>query len=89
MPALEGFVRAFEDSAVKVAGLARGLSGEVDLKELRQACGEAAQALREGCPRSEGARLMLRRLLEDFGALAGSIGWALHPRLGARPGAPT
>ena len=70
---LEGFARAFEDSAGKVAALARGRSGEVEIQGLRKACGEAAEALRATCPRSEGARLMLRHLLEDFGALIRSI----------------
>ena len=74
MLALDGFARAFEDSAGKVAALARGRSAqEVEIKELRKTCGEAAEVLRESCPGSEGARLMLRRFLEDFGALIHSI----------------
>jgi len=79
VPALEAFIGAFEDSATQVAALARGRSGEVDIQELRKTCSAAAQALREACPNSEGARLMLRRLLEDFGALIRSIERALHP----------
>jgi len=72
--ALEGFAQAFEDAAGKVAALARGRSSEeVEIQELRKACGEAAEVLRESCPRSEGARLMLRRFVEDFGALIHSI----------------
>ena len=72
--ALEGFARAFEDSASKVAALARGRSsGEVEIQELLEACGQAAEVLRESWPRSEGARLMLRRFLEDFAALIRSI----------------
>jgi uncharacterized membrane protein YccC len=77
--ALETFIVAFEDAATKVAALARGRSGDVDIQELRKACGAAAQALRDARPNSEGARLMLRRLLEDFGALIWSIERALHP----------
>jgi uncharacterized membrane protein YccC len=71
---LEGFARAFENSAGKVAALARGRSsGEVEIQELRKTCAEAAEVLRETYPGSEGARLMLRRFLEDFGALIRSI----------------
>jgi hypothetical protein len=71
---LGGLARAFEDSAGKVAALARGRSlEEVEIEGLRNACGKAAEALRESCPGSEGARLMLRRFLEDFGALIRSI----------------
>ena len=89
MPALEDFVRLFGESATKVAELARGRSLEVDVQQLRQACGAAAGALREACPRSEGARLMLRRLLEDFGSLIWSIEHALHPEaLRSRAGPP-
>jgi len=84
--ALESFSRAFEDSASRVAALARGRSSaEVEIQELRQACGAAAEVLRESCPRSEGARLMLRRFLEDFSALIRSIERAqpLRPLCGA------
>src|SRR5262249_52423726 len=42
IPALEAFIVAFEDSATKVAALARGGSGDVDIQELRKACGGAA-----------------------------------------------
>jgi uncharacterized membrane protein YccC len=72
--ALESFAQAFADSASRVAALARGRSsGEVEIQELRKACGEACEVLRETFPRSEGARLMLRRFLEDLGALICSL----------------
>jgi Fusaric acid resistance protein family len=77
MTALESFVGSFDDSVTKVAALARGRSGEVDMRELRRACREASQALRDGHSDSEGARLMLRRLIEDLGGLNCSIGRAL------------
>jgi len=86
IPALEAFILAFEDSATKVAALARGRSGDVDIQELRKACGGAAQALREARSNSEGARLMLRRLLEDFGALIHSIERALYPETATAAG---
>jgi uncharacterized membrane protein YccC len=75
LPALESFARAFEDSASEAAAFARGRSGEVQIQALREACVEAAEVLRESCPRSEGARLMLRRLLEDFGALIRTVSY--------------
>jgi hypothetical protein len=53
--------------------MARGRAGPPDIKDLRASCGEAAQALRGEWPNSEGARLMLRRLVEDLGALIRSI----------------
>ena len=53
--------------------MARGRAGPPDIKDLRASCAEAAQALREQWPNSEGARLMLRRLVEDLGALIRSI----------------
>jgi hypothetical protein len=81
--ALEGFAGAFEHFAGKVAALARGrYSGEIEIQELLEAGGRAAEVLRESCPRSEGARLMLRRFLEDFGALIRSIERALPFRPG-------
>jgi len=71
---LEDFAQAFENSANQVAALARGhSSGAIETGELRKACGAAAEALREACPGSEGARLMLRRFLEDFSALIRAI----------------
>src|SRR6185437_11689155 len=44
VPALAAFIVAFEDSATKVAALALGRSGEVNIQELRNACGAAAHA---------------------------------------------
>ena len=73
LPALEDFARAFGATVTKVAALARGRSGPPDATELRDKCGQAAQALREERPNSEGARLMLRRLVEDLVALVRSI----------------
>jgi len=71
---LEDFARAFEESAAKVAALARGHSSEtIETEELRKACGTAAETLRTARPGSEGARLMLRRFLEDFTALIRAI----------------
>lgn len=80
LAALEYFVRSFDHSVTGVAALARGRPGEVDLEELRRACAEAAQALRHGYAHSEGARLMLRRLLEDLSSLNSCIGRALDRR---------
>jgi len=71
--ALERFACAFQDVAPKVAALARGGTGSVDFQELHEGCHQASGALRESCPHSEGARLMLRRLIEDLGALTRSI----------------
>ena len=73
LPALEHFALAFAATVTQVAAMARGRAGPPDLKELRASCVQAAQALREQWPNSEGARLMLRRLVEDLGALIRSI----------------
>ncbi len=73
LPAVEGFAQAFAETVTQVAAMARGRAGPPDIKELRASCGQAAQALREQWPNSEGARLMLRRLVEDLGALIRSI----------------
>jgi uncharacterized membrane protein YccC len=66
LEALEGFAKAFAGAAANVAMLARGRSGHPDIQSLREACGQAAKSLRDECPNSEGARLMLRRLVEDL-----------------------
>jgi uncharacterized membrane protein YccC len=82
-PALESFAQAFEDAATKVSALALRRPGPApELQVLRDRCRDAAQILRDQCPNSEGSRLMLRRLLEDFSALIRSIQRALDP---ARP----
>jgi uncharacterized membrane protein YccC len=72
-PAVERFANAFAETVTQVAAMARGRAGPADIKGLRASCGEAAQALREQWPNSEGARLMLRRLVEDLGALIRSL----------------
>lgn len=71
--ALESFVQAFDAAVANVAKLARARPGEPDLQSLRESCGQAAQTLRNECPNSEGARLMLRRLAEDLGGLVKSL----------------
>ena len=71
--ALESFAQAFDAVVANVAKLARARPGEPDLQSLRESCGHAAQALRNDCPNSEGARLMLRRLVEDLGGLVKSL----------------
>ena len=74
LEALGGFVGAFEGAAAAVATLARGRpGGQPDIQALRENCGRAARALRDECPDSEGARLMLRRLVEDLIGLARSL----------------
>ena len=74
LEALGGFVGAFEGAAAVVATLARGRpGGQPDTQSLRETCGRAARALRDECPDSEGARLMLRRLMEDLIGLARSL----------------
>jgi hypothetical protein len=73
LPAVENFARHFAEAVTRVATMARGRAGPPDIKELRVSCGEAARSLRDHWPNSEGARLMLRRLVEDFGALIRSI----------------
>lgn len=80
LAALERFIRLFDHSVTGVAARARGQASNVDLKELRRACGETSQVLRDGYAHSEGARLMLRRLLEDLGSLNSCIGRAVDRR---------
>jgi hypothetical protein len=72
-PAMEHFAHVFAETVTQVAAMARGRAAPPDIRELRGSCGQAAQALREQWPNSEGARLMLRRLVEDLGALIRSI----------------
>jgi uncharacterized membrane protein YccC len=72
-PLLEEFAQAFAATVTQVAAMARGRSGPPDITTLREKCGQAAQALRRDYPHSEGARLMLRRLVEDLAALIRSI----------------
>jgi uncharacterized membrane protein YccC len=73
LQALAGFAQAFEAAAKDVARLARTRPVEPDFQPLRQKCGQAATALRDECPNSEGARLMLRRLTEDLGGVARAL----------------
>lgn len=73
LEALGGFAQAFDATAADVARLARGRAAEPDFQPLRQSCGLAAKALRDACPNSEGARLMLRRLVEDLGGVVRSL----------------
>ena len=73
LQALGGFAQAFDTTAADVARLARGRPAEPDFQPLREACGLAAKALRDECPNSEGARLMLRRLLEDCGGVVRAL----------------
>ena len=82
MPPLEDFAQAFAATVTQVAAMARGRSGPPDITELREKCGQAAQSLSQEYPHSEGARLMLRRLVEDLAALIRSIGRA---RAGTTP----
>jgi uncharacterized membrane protein YccC len=70
---LENFAEAFASTVTQVAEMARGRSGAPDISALRETCSQAAQALREASQHSEGARLMLRRLVEDLAALIRSI----------------
>jgi uncharacterized membrane protein YccC len=70
---LQDFVRAFADTVTQVAAMARGRCGPPDITELRERCGRAAEALRRDYQHSEGARLMLRRLVEDLAALIRAI----------------
>jgi hypothetical protein len=74
---LMAVAQAFEDVAKQVVTIARGDAQPVDIQGLRHSCGEAAGCLREARPGSEGARLMLRRLTEDFAALVRSMDRAL------------
>ena len=82
LPELENFMRAFADTTTQVAAMARGRSGPPDITALRETCRQAAQSLHNDYPHSEGARLMLRRLVEDLAALIRSIEHAgqLRPR---------
>jgi uncharacterized membrane protein YccC len=72
-PSLEEFAQAFAATVTQVATMARGRSGPPDITTLREKCGQAAQSLSQEYPHSEGARLMLRRLVEDLAALIRSI----------------
>ena len=78
--ALGDFARSFEDAATNLSRMARGQTGRLNIQELRSSCASAARALQEACPQSEGARLMLRRLIEDFVALSRFTERALDPR---------
>ena len=73
LASLESFSRAFAEVSTRVATMARGRAGSPDIQQLRDACRQAAHSLQQECPDSEGARLMLRRLVEDLGALIRSI----------------
>ena len=72
-PPLDDFAQAFAETTTQIAAMARGRSGAPDITTLREKCGQAAHALRQDYPHSEGARLMLRRLVEDLAALIRSI----------------
>jgi uncharacterized membrane protein YccC len=72
-PSLEEFAQAFAATVTQVATMARGRSGPPDITTLREKCGQAAQSFSQEYPHSEGARLMLRRLVEDLAALIRSI----------------
>jgi len=78
---LDNVVRAFAGVANNVAALARGRdrAEHPDMPPLWENISAAAKALREECPNSEGARLMLRRLAEDLTALVRSMERALGP----------
>ena len=80
LPELENFARAFADTATEIAAMARGRSGPPDIATLRETCSQAAQALHRDYAHSEGARLMLRRLVEDLAALIRSIEYAAQFR---------
>ena len=73
LQALGGFAQAFEVVAAEVSRLARGRAADPDFQPLREGCAVAARTLRDQCPNSEGARLMLRRLAEDLGGVAGAL----------------
>jgi len=73
---LESFARAFEGAANGTALMARGHGATSDTQQLRAACAQAARVLRDECPRSEGSRLMLRRLIEDLNSLVRAIEYA-------------
>jgi hypothetical protein len=69
MPELEAFAGAFAESTAQIARLARGHTATFDIQPLRCACANAAHSLAD----CDGARLMLRRLLEDLVGLTRSI----------------
>lgn len=73
LASLESFSRAFAATSTQVAAMARGRAGPPDLQPLRDTLRQAAQSLHQEYPNSEGARLMLRRLVEDLGALIRAI----------------
>jgi uncharacterized membrane protein YccC len=73
LASLESFSRAFAEVSTRVATMARGRAGPPDIRQLRDTCRQAAQTLHQEYPNSEGARLMLRHLVEDLGALIRSI----------------
>jgi uncharacterized membrane protein YccC len=77
LQALGSFAQAFEAAAAEVTRLARSRPAEPDFQPLRETCRLAAEALRDACPNSEGARLMLRRLVEDLGGAARSLSASL------------
>jgi uncharacterized membrane protein YccC len=70
---LSVFAEVFAAVAGNVAAMARRRPGHPDIQTLRETCGAAAKALRDECPNSEGARLMLRRLVEDLVGLIRSL----------------
>jgi uncharacterized membrane protein YccC len=72
-PSLDDFAQAFDATVTQVAAMARGRSGPPDIAMLREKCAQATQSLSQNLPHSEGARLMLRRLVEDLAALIRSI----------------
>ncbi len=69
----EDFAQAFGNTVMRTAAMARGRAGSPDVTGLRDSCSQAAQALRQEWSNSEGARLMIRRLVEDLAALIRSI----------------
>src|SRR5262249_32313239 len=81
---LERFSQAFAEVSPRVAVMARGRASAPDTQPLRDACRQAAERLQQQCPDSDGARLMLRRLVEDLIALIRSIERAGVARQGAR-----
>ncbi len=79
---LREFARVFADLAPKVTSMARGHAQPIDIQPLRNSCGETTRVLRDSHVGSEGARLLLRRLIEDFAALIGSMDRAVRPAHG-------
>ncbi len=73
LEALRNFAQAFDAVSTGVAKIARARPAEPDFQALREACGQATQALRDECSNSEGACLMLRRLVEDLGGLVRAL----------------